>query len=79
MDKLAKQALKHTEIDIQVTLSKNEIKGKMKEFRHSSLNQSLFNIGKHETGQCMLCNQAETIENVLIKLNKKWQRKVETH
>ncbi len=32
VDKLAKQAFKHTEIDIQVTLSKNEIKGKIKEF-----------------------------------------------
>ncbi len=30
----------------------------------SSLNQSLFNIGTHETGQCIYCDQAETIEHV---------------
>lgn len=117
VDKLAKQALKNTEIDIQVTLSKNEVKGKIKEFMnnkwqeewncdnkgrfmyniqqkvngngrnvfknrkeytiiscirigHTRLNHSLFEIGKHESGKCIYCNQPETIEHVLMECEK---------
>ena len=101
---------------MQVTLSKNEVKSKIKEFinniwqelwnnevkgrqlysiqkqvgngrsvfrnrkedtivsririGHTRLNYSLFKIGKHDTGKCNYCDQAETIEHVLIKCLK---------
>ncbi len=33
---------------------------------HSGLNNSLFTIGKHQSGLCDTCSEAETIEHVLL-------------
>ena len=34
---------------------------------HIALNQSLFIIGKHESGLCVKCDLPETVEHILIK------------
>ena len=119
LDKLAKQAVKHYQINIQVTEQKSQMKefinNKWQEewnsdnkgrqmysiqkqvgdgrsvFRnrkedtiisririgHTRLNHSLFKIGKHKTGKCNYCNQAETIEHVLIKCIKYVKERLE--
>ncbi|XP_042577199.1 uncharacterized protein LOC109095263 [Cyprinus carpio] len=115
VDSLAKQAIKFTEVDINIALSKTEIKSIIaKEIRkkwqnewdsgnkcrhlyniqgtvglerrnignrrkdvlisrmrigHCLLNQSMFKIGKHQTGYCDKCSSEimETVEHVLLK------------
>ena len=44
---------------------------------HTRLNHSLFKIGKHKTGKCKYCDQAKTIEHVLIKCIKYVEERVE--
>lgn len=112
VDKLAKQALKHMIVEVQIPLSKAEIKGIIKNqinkkwqemwdrgikgrhlysiqkqvgkgrlclnnrkediiitrlrIGHSGLNQTLYIIGKHQTGLCIRCSEVETIEHVLL-------------
>jgi len=44
---------------------------------HTRLNHSLFKIGKHKTGKCNYCDQAETIEHVLIKCEKHVKERLE--
>lgn len=37
---------------------------------HTGLNHTLHKIGKHPTGQCIHCNQQETIEHILFHCSK---------
>ncbi len=34
---------------------------------HTALNHSLYKIGKHESGLCVICDLPETVEHILIK------------
>ena len=35
-------------------------------FGHTSLNSTLFKIGKHNSGRCEYCNEEETLEHVML-------------
>lgn len=34
---------------------------------HTTLNQSLYKIGKHETGKCEKCGYPETVNHILLE------------
>lgn len=42
---------------------------------HTALNDSLYRMNKHESGNCRLCGSAGTVEHGLIYLYCLWKRK----